>query len=191
MNLLRFPLGQMQANCYLLIEGNDCILIDPADEAAFLLEEIMRRKLNLQAMLATHGHFDHVMAVGEIQKSFNVPLYIHKNDEFLLKRIGATARHFLGYDPVILPPSEVKYIKKGKQTVGTFTFKVIEIPGHTPGSVGYYFSGEKWLFSGDTLFKEGIGRCDFSYSSKIDLFKSLKNLFILPPLTEVYSGHGE
>ncbi len=190
MKIFKFALGQMQANCYLLIEGNDCLLIDPADEASFLLEEIMRRKLTLQALLATHGHFDHVMAVGEIQKSFNVPFYIHKKDLFLLKRIGSTAKHFLGFDPVVLVPSNIKNIKKGEQSIGSFTFEVIETPGHTPGSVCYFFEKEKLLFTGDTLFKEGIGRYDFAYSSKINLFTSLEQIFKLPGETEVYPGHG-
>ena len=85
MKITTYPLGQLQANCYLLVHDKDCILIDPADDASFLLEEISRQNLNLVAMLATHGHFDHVMAVGEIQLSLKVPFYIHGKDLFLIK----------------------------------------------------------------------------------------------------------
>ena len=74
----------MQANCYFLIDGEECLIIDPADEASFILEELQRRKLKLVGMLATHGHFDHIMAAGEIQKSLDVALYIDNKDMFLI-----------------------------------------------------------------------------------------------------------
>ncbi len=191
MDIVRFSLGQMQANCYFLIENSNCIIIDPADDAAFILEELQRRNLKLLALFATHGHFDHIMAVGEIQKSFNVPFYIHREDSFLLKRIGSTAKHFLGFDPVVLPPQNIKHIEKGSHNIGPFSFEVMETPGHTPGSACYFFKNEKVIFTGDTLFKEGIGRYDFSYSDKIDLFSSLRELFSLEGETEVYPGHGD
>src|SRR3990172_9252196 len=108
MKVLNFALGQMQANCYFLIEGEECLIIDPADEASFILEELQRRKLKLAGMLATHGHFDHMMAAGEIQKSINVPLYISKEDLFLIDRLEETAEHFLGYKPIIIKPTSIK-----------------------------------------------------------------------------------
>ena len=88
MHVFRFPLGQMQTNCYLVVQENNCIVIDPADAAEFILEEIQRRNLTLQGLVVTHGHFDHLMAVGEIQLSFpHIPLYIHSEDIFLAKRL--------------------------------------------------------------------------------------------------------
>ena len=94
MTIKKYSLGELQANCYFLIEGKDCLIIDPADDASFILEEIQRQQLNLVGMLATHGHFDHIGAVGEIQLSFNVPLYIFKEDRFLIDRLNETAKHF-------------------------------------------------------------------------------------------------
>jgi len=191
MNIKKYPLGELQANCYLLIQDKDCILIDPADDASFLLEEISRQNLNLRAMLATHGHFDHVMAVGEIQLSLNVPLYIHEKDLFLIKRLKETAKHFLRHEPVVIPPKNIKYINSGTLHVKRYTFNVLETPGHTPGGVCFYLPEEQVIFTGDTIFKEAVGRTDLSYSSKKDLNDSINQLIkSLPGETVIYPGHG-
>ena len=81
MKVIRYQLGQLQANCYFLIEGNQCLIIDPADEVLLYLKNC-KEEVKMVGMLATHGHFDHVMAAGEIQQSINVPLYISKEDSF-------------------------------------------------------------------------------------------------------------
>jgi glyoxylase-like metal-dependent hydrolase (beta-lactamase superfamily II) len=193
MEILSFSLGAFQANCYLVVdEQNRCLIIDPGDEAGFILEEIQRRKLQPVAILATHGHFDHIMAVGEIQRSFSIPFYINEKDRFLIDRVEETAEYFLNYKPAILPIKNIKNLSiKNSLKIKNWSFKIIFTPGHTPGSVCFYFEKEKILFSGDTLFKEAIGRYDFSYSSKKDLDNSLKKLLQLPPDTVVYPGHGE
>jgi Zn-dependent hydrolases, including glyoxylases len=187
----KYSLGSLQANCYFLIEENDLILIDPGDDASFILEEIQRQRLNLKAIFATHGHFDHIGAVGEIQQSFNVPFYINEKDLFLVKRLNETAKYFLGYNPYFLSPKNIKKLNNKTFHVSRFTFDIIFTPGHTPGSVCFYFEDEKIIFTGDTLFKDGIGRYDFSYSDKKKLFESLKKILSLPDETIIYPGHGE
>jgi glyoxylase-like metal-dependent hydrolase (beta-lactamase superfamily II) len=195
MEILSFSLGALQANCYLVVDKqNRCLIFDPGDEAVFILEEIQRRNLQPIAILATHGHFDHIMAAGEIQQSFDIPLYINQKDQFLVDRAEETAEYFLGYKPAILPIKKLIYLRHDKRDFGeqgSFKLKIVRTPGHTPGSVCFYFEKEKILFSGDTLFKEAIGRYDFSYSSKKDLDNSLKKLLQLPPNVIVYPGHGE
>lgn len=192
MNILRFPLGQLQANCYIVINDKNCIIIDPADEGSFILEEIQRRNLDLVGVIATHGHFDHVMASGEIQLSFpDLPLYIHYDDIFLLNRLGETAKHFLGHDPVVFKPQKTLHLKPGTMSIENFTFKIVATPGHTPGSICLYFEEENALFTGDTVFKDSIGRYDFSYSDKSELQKSVAKIFKFPDETTIYSGHGE
>lgn len=191
MKIIKFSLGQLQANCYFLIEENDCLIIDPADDAAFILEELLRRKLKLIGIFATHGHFDHVGAVGETQISLDIPLYIFREDLFLVDRLVETAEYFLGYKPHFIKPTNTRYLQHGKFQILNFKFKILHSPGHTPGSCCFYFEKERIIFTGDSLFKEGIGRYDFSYSSKDDLKKSLKELFKLPKNTIVYPGHGE
>lgn len=191
MKIQKFSLGQLQANCYFLIEGNECLIIDPADEASFILEELQRRRLTLVGILATHGHFDHIMAAGEIQLSLNTPFYIFKEDLFLIERLNETAKYFLGFDPHSLAPKNIKNFHVGEFKVGSLMLDVIFTPGHTPGSCSYLFKDQNVVFTGDTLFKQGIGRYDFSYSSKKDLDQSLKKLFELPKKTIIYPGHGE
>lgn len=196
MKIHRYPLGQMQANCYVLEQEDSCLIIDPTDEAGFILEKTLQKGVNITGLIATHGHFDHVMAVGEIQltlatQGIDLPLYIHSKDQFLLKRVVETAKHFLNYEPAVIPIQSTKEIKQGKEIIGGFVFEIIETPGHTPGSCCFYFKNEQVLFTGDTLFKEGIGRYDFAYSDKDELKKSLDTIFTLPEDTVIYSGHGE
>lgn len=191
MEIFKYSLGQLQANCYFLVKDNDCLIIDPGDEASFILEELQRRKLKLIGMLATHGHFDHVGAVGEIQMSLDVPLYIFREDLFLIDRLEETAEYFLGYKPHFIKPTNISYLKNGHLKILNFKFQIINTPGHTPGSVCFYFKEEKIVFTGDTLFKQGIGRYDFSYSDKSELKKSLEKILSLPKETKIYSGHGD
>lgn len=192
MKILKYSLGQLQANCYLLIKDKTCLIIDPGDEGEFILEEIQRNNLKPVGILATHGHFDHVMAIGEIQASFDIPLYINEKDLFLLKRVKESAQYFLGIKPAILPIKNIKNLGIGHLLeIRNWKLEIISSPGHTPGSVCYYFSDEKVIFTGDTLFKEGIGRYDFSYSSKDDLDNSLKKLLELPQDSIIYPGHGD
>lgn len=194
MKIRKYSLGQLQANCYFVInKENNCLIIDPGDAGSYILEEIQKSKLKPQAILATHGHFDHLMAAGEIQQSFpNVSFYINNKDFFLLKRLKKTADYFLGYKPVILPIKKIKNLRQIELLeINNFKLQVIVTPGHTPGSVCFYFQKEKILFSGDTLFKNAIGRYDFPYSNKNHLIKSLKKIISLPEDVSVYPGHGE
>jgi len=195
MQILSFSLVELQANCYLLIKDNECLLIDPADEASFLLEEIARRNLNLVGMLATHGHFDHIMAVGEIQLTYpKIPLYISSKDKFLLDRLQATAEYFLGRQLIITAPKLVRSVNRRDviNHVSTYEIEIIYVPGHTPGSVCFYFPKDRILFTGDLIFKDGIGRYDFSYSNKKQLFNSIKQIIkSIPDDVVIYPGHGE
>lgn len=191
MKIYPFSLGELQANCYLIQKENEAILIDPGDDASFLLEEIQRRNLQLIGIVATHGHFDHVMAVGEIQLGIPVPFYIHKKDQFLIDRLESTAEHFLGHKPIVIPPQKMTFLPSEELEISNFKFKILHTPGHTPGSVCYYVESEKILFTGDTLFMGAIGRTDLSYSNRGDLKNSLHLLASYPEETTVYPGHGE
>ena len=191
MRIYTYSLGEMQANCYLIEHEGKGMLIDPADDGSFLLEEIQRKNIKLVGLFITHGHFDHCMAVGEIQMSFDVPVYLHKKDQFLIDRLESTARHFLGYTPVMVPPKKIQYIKSNELKIINLKLKIISSPGHTPGGVCYYFPDEQALFTGDTLFAGAIGRTDLSYSNKKDLWNSLRAILTLPEETTIYPGHGE
>lgn len=192
MQTLCFSLGELQANCYLLIKDKECLLIDPADDSSFLLEEIARRNLRLVGVLATHGHFDHIMAVGEIQLTYpKIPLYISSKDKFLLDRVQETAEYFLGHKTAIVKPQKISALTESELKIENYKLKIISSPGHTPGSVCFYLPKDKILFSGDLIFKDGIGRYDFSYSNKKQLFDSINNIIeTLPDDVVIYPGHG-
>ncbi len=191
MQIRQFSLGTLQTNCYFVSHNRDLIIIDPGDSAEFILEGIQRSNLNPIAFLATHGHFDHILAVGELQLSLKIPLYIFKEDMFLVRRLNETARYFLHYDPQAVMPSIVQELESSDKFLqGTFSLKVIPTPGHTPGSCSFYFQAENIIFTGDTLFRAGIGDYSHKYSSFSDLKKSLSHLLNLPDETIVYPGHG-
>jgi len=191
MKIERVIVGQLVTNCYLVWdeESSEAVIIDPGDDADYIIRRVGDFNLFPQFILATHGHFDHVLGVTELKLALNIPFLIHQKDLFLLKRAEKTAKFFteVGKEPV-LPPD--KFIKEGDKIVfGKESLKVIETPGHTPGSVSFYSSG--FLFSGDLIFAGGVGRTDFAYSSKEKLQKSIKKVLKLPKTTTIYPGHGQ
>lgn len=194
MKIERLVVGQLQTNCYLIScpKTGETVIIDPGDDGDFIIRRIGDLGFKPKMILATHGHFDHVLAVAELKLAFNIPFLIHKKDLFLLKRMRETAEYFLGYDACPEAgkgPKVDRYLKEGDIIkLGKEKLKVIETPGHTPG--GVCFLGDGAFFSGDTLFCQSVGRTDFSYGSQEDLTRSLQKLFKLSPETKVYPGHG-
>jgi len=191
MKVEKIVVGQLQTNCYLVWdeESLEGVVIDPGDDADYILRRAGDFNLSLQFILATHGHFDHVLGVAELKLALNIPFLIHQKDLFLLKRAGKTAKFFTGVESgPVLPPDG--FIKEGDEIkFGKESLKIIETPGHTPGSVSFYSLG--FLFSGDLIFAEGVGRTDFAYSSKEELQNSIKKILNLPKETIIYPGHGE
>ncbi len=193
MEIERLIVGQLQTNCYLAWdkENGEGIIIDPGDDAEYILNRIKDLGIKPKVILATHGHFDHVLAVFELKMALKIPFLIHSKDLFLLKRIDKTADYFTGIKDGLVPSAD-SFLKENEEiSFGrNFQLKVIETPGHSPGGVAFFSRGV--VFSGDTLFKQGVGRTDFTYCSQSDLINSIKNkLFELPDKTIVYPGHGE
>lgn len=187
-------LGELNTNCYIIYDSNtsEAWIIDPADCGDIISEEIIRENLNLTKIILTHGHFDHILGLLEIKLNFpQVQIYSHQDDLFLLKTAQKRALHWLKrqIDPVPLPDVFIK--DKDKIKIGTSEFIVIQTPGHTPGSIALYSKKENLLISGDTLFKQAIGRTDFKYSNHREIMQSLKKLLKLPKNTKVISGHGK
>ena len=182
--------GQLDTNCYLVwdSETQEAVIIDPADESNYISEKILANKLKPKAIIATHGHFDHLLAATELKLAFGIPFYMNQGDLPILGRTEETAEYFAHFRA--LPPPKVDVFLREKDTIhfGGKALQVIESPGHTPGSICLYSKG--FLFSGDTLFAHGIGRSDFSYASEEDLLASLKKILKLPPETKILSGHG-
>ncbi|MFH0863832.1 MAG: MBL fold metallo-hydrolase [Candidatus Gottesmanbacteria bacterium] len=191
MKIEKLVVGQLATNCYLCFDdiNREAVVIDPGDDAQFILNRLQDLKLHPKTIIATHGHFDHVLGTTELKLSLNIPFLINEKDLFLIKQAKSSAHHFLGIkvDPVILPD---QFIKEGDLiNFGSESLRVLETPGHTPGGISLI--GNKIVFTGDTLFADGVGRTDFSYSSKDDLTKSIKRLQKIQRNYTFYPGHGD
>jgi len=168
------------------------LIIDPADEANFLSEKILREKIKPLAIVATHGHFDHLLAANELQLAFGIPFLIHQNDQKILSTLQKSASWHLRRKMSEEPPKKLSFLKEGEKICfGKEWLSVIELPGHTPGSIGLYNFSQKILFSGDTIFKDGVGRADFAYSSPESLTQSLQKIREKFAGFRIFPGHGE
>jgi hydroxyacylglutathione hydrolase len=189
-----YCLGELATNAYLVWDPTTlrAALIDPADSGDLLSEEILHNELKLEKIILTHGHFDHVLGLLEVKLNFSdAPIFMHFDDLFLIKDAQKNARHWLKKDVDPVPVPDLDLARESIIEIAGVDFEIITTPGHTPGSLAFYSETEKLLLSGDTLFKQAVGRTDFSYSSPQDLKSSLKKLLTLPEETRVLSGHGD
>lgn len=190
MKIKILSLGQLKTNCYILYNDKNCIVIDPADDANFITETIEKLRVIPIALCATHGHFDHNLASGELQYIYKIPFYIHKDDLFLINKIDDSVKYWLKVKGETILPYEISFFDENTRLkLDKTPLQIIHTPGHTPGSVS--IKTEDGLFTGDTLFKGDIGRYDFSYSSKDQIKESLQKLMKLPNSLVIYPGHGE
>lgn len=186
--------GQMKCNCYIVYDsdGGDAIIIDPGDDADYIVNKLSTLTKDPVKILSTHAHFDHNMAAYELQKGYNIPYLISEKDLYLLKKMPQSAKHYLNIKVVKVPKPDGFLQNNQKIYIGESFLKVIDMPGHTPGGVSFYNPHENIIFTGDTIFKDGgIGRYDFSYSSKNDHILSIDKILSLPPDTLIYPGHGD
>lgn len=183
-------LGMVATNCYLIInkETKEALLIDPADNALRISNVIEENVCTLKAILLTHGHFDHIMALNELKKRYNVPVYAHEEEEDVLKQSSLNMSGMIGQ--IYTTQADI-YVKDGEHLkLAGLDIIVLHTPGHTKGGVCYYLPEEKVLMSGDTLFHCSIGRTDFPTGSMSQLVHSVKEqLFVLPDDVQVYPGH--
>jgi glyoxylase-like metal-dependent hydrolase (beta-lactamase superfamily II) len=186
-----YPLvvGRLQTNCYILQSGKEALIIDPGDEA-----DRIRRFLNdLGAkpirIVATHTHFDHVLGVDGLRADTGAPFSIHKDDLPLLEAMQERVRQFMGFN-VPPPPKVDSFLKHGDELhLGNETLRVLHTPGHSPGSIS--LAGKEYVFAGDALFNQSIGRTDLPGGDSGTLIRSIKEqLFRLEDNTTVYPGHG-
>lgn len=192
--VINLAVGQLQSNCYIYEVGQQsAIIIDPGDDDQYIIENLLKSDLAPAAILATHGHFDHLMAGFSLQAAFNIPFYMHTADTFLLTRMRQTAIHFKEADPGPEPIVTKFFDNKTKEFVVLDSIlKIILTPGHTPGSVSYYDKDRGVVFVGDLMFSDGsIGEVTHAYSSRPDTKASISKILKLPDDTIVYSGHGE
>ena len=167
--------GMLGVNCYIVYKGNTGVIIDPGAEENKILNEVLSSGLNIKGILLTHGHFDHVGATKYLSEKLKAPIYMHKADEYMVLDSANNLSALMGM-PDFESFTPTNYIQNGDELL----FDDIKItayltPGHTSGSLT--FVCENLIFSGDTLFKDTIGRCDFPTGSFEEMMISLKRVY--------------
>lgn len=182
-------LGDLGTNCYLLTcsETSETIIIDPADSGDYITTQILERQLKPVAVVLTHGHFDHVLGSLELKLNFEIPLYLHPADNFLLARASTSAHHWLGHEVDPVPPADRELFDTQVIAFGKHSLHILHTPGHTPGSTTAYT--DDFVFSGDTLFEGEDGQADHSYSNEKQLQESIDVIRDLAATRTLLAGH--
>ena len=188
MIIKRLVVGGWRANCYIV--GSETtmqgLIIDPGDEDNNILRGVRETGLDIKVLVATHGHIDHIGAIGRLKKALGASVAIHKSDSTALQ---GDDRFFWGraYGP---PFHADRLLQEGDIIeVADLHFKVINTPGHTYGGICLY--GHGMLFTGDTLFHNSIGSSGIGTGTRSQLLNSIiEKLMVLPPETVIYPGHG-
>lgn len=190
LNITRIEVGAFGANCYIVrTEALDALIIDPGAEAESISKIVSHCRLTVKAYLITHGHMDHIRALAPLWAQIQAPIAMHGLD---VKWAFGESNQMPPYFSVPHRPENIERLLKGgeKWDAEGFRYEVIATPGHSPGSVCFYFPDENILFSGDTIFRDSVGRTDLPGGDMKELTKSLQALAVLPPQTKVYPGHG-
>jgi glyoxylase-like metal-dependent hydrolase (beta-lactamase superfamily II) len=183
MDLKTVKVGILQTNCYILIQNQKAIIIDPGAKAERILSAL-GENMELVAILLTHAHFDHIGAINDLLAIHPCPIYLHEDDQALMR------------DPQLNYSFPKRFIVDqetrpypSKLVLGDFVFEVIETPGHTDGSVCLIINN--WMFSGDTLFMQSVGRTDLRTGNPTKMKQSLRKLKALDQDYLVYPGHDD
>ena len=189
-----YVVGMVQTNFYYIHreESKETVVFDPGDFGKELYDELTKQGLEIKAIFLTHGHFDHIQGVEALREASGAPVYASEEErEFLL---DPELNHSALYGRPCTVTAD-HYLRDGEEvTVAGITLRMLSTPGHTIGSCCYYIDdGENahYLFSGDTLFLESVGRTDLPTGSMSALVQSIRSkLFVLPDDTQVFTGHG-
>lgn len=189
--IYQIVVGPVHTNCYVfhLNDSKNCILVDPGEDVDKIKELIDRKELKPEAILLTHGHFDHIMAVNELTASYRCPVYACDKEEKVLGDCMLNcSRHGAGVPYTVKAD---RLLKDGeKVSLAGMEIQLLHTPGHTGGSCCYYVN-ESVCFSGDTLFYESIGRTDLPTGNDMIIADSIiDKILVLNEDTVVYPGHG-
>ncbi len=184
--------GAFLVNCYLYGDDvtGDAVIIDPGDEADRIIEAVTRRSLAPRAILLTHGHLDHIGAVAALKDEYGIPLLIGRGEEVLLNNPVANGSAAFG-SPMTAPSADRLLADDDLVVFGAIALRVLATPGHSPAGICYLDEANGWLFCGDTLFKQSIGRTDLYGASLEELMKSIQTRILsLPDSVTCFPGHG-
>ncbi len=186
-----FNSNKWNQNCYLIInEKQETLIIDPGEGTKGITSFIKNNELKPLGILNTHAHFDHIFSVKELQNRLCVNFYLHSKDLKLLKRANLYGTVFNSTELIKIPEVDF-YIDNLTRPLqlGNFNIEFLHTPGHTDGSICLLI--DDYLFTGDVLFKNEIGRIDLPGGDNNKMNKSLKLLAQLSPHLKIYPGHGE
>ncbi len=195
-------LGPLQTNCYVYADAGEAMVVDAAADADVILAAAGRLGARICLIVCTHAHFDHIGALDALARETAAPVYVHSEDIPLLAAGGLLPANLTEDDlpgdlpswfvpPPSLSATPIAITDGQHLPVGRADFEVLHTPGHTPGSCCLYCPEQAILFSGDTLFRLGVGRADLPGGDSHALLRSIKRrLFTLPDATVVYPGHG-
>ena len=190
MKIEKFEVGPVVANCYVIYDKSECIVIDPGAESKIIIKFLKDNNLTVRFIVNTHGHPDHVGANAELKKAFgNAAVCIHKDDAGMLadKQLALT---FLFGTKYGSGPADIILEEGQRLCVEGVSLEVIHTPGHTPGGISLL--GDGFIFTGDTLFYDSIGRSDLPGGDEGVLIDTIKKkLFTLDEKLKVYPGHGQ
>ena len=190
MKIISLQVGNLGTNCYLAYDEQtlDGVVIDPGGEGARVVREVANQHIKVQAILLTHGHADHIMALKHVREALQVPVIIHKEDETMLGDVKRNLSFFVG-ETISYTSVDRLVDDEEVVTLGSLSFKVLHTPGHTPGGCCFQFGLD--VFCGDTIFSESIGRTDLPGGSYAQILQSIQGkIMTLPDDTSLYPGHG-
>ncbi len=196
MNIKTFTFNPFQENTYIIYDDSkDCIIIDPGcytyEERTTLRRFISSEGLNPVKLINTHCHIDHILGNKFVSETWNLELYMHKDDLPLLENAGSISKTY-GFGDYEGSPYPKHFLEEGKTiTFGESSLNIIFAPGHAPGHICLHNTDEKFIIAGDVLFNGSIGRTDLPGGDYDTLINSIKTkLFPLDEETIVYCGHG-
>lgn len=193
LNVRTYPLGYIQTNCYVVSNAvKKCLIFDPGGDADRLIQELKRSNLKPVAILLTHAHFDHIGAVEQVRETYNIPVYIHTAEKKWLTDPAKNGSSRYAEIPSIICKEADYLIEEEKELeIEGFTLNMYHTPGHSPGSLTFYFEEDAFAIVGDTLFQNSVGRTDLPGGNNAELMKSIHSkLLTLPDSTIIYPGHG-
>lgn len=190
-----FAFNPFSENTYVIFnENKNAFILDPGnfsdEETAVLDGFIERENLKIQNILLTHAHIDHVLGLQKAFDKYKVPVLMHSLDQEILDRNPFDAQRFgFFFKPF---EGQISYLNENETVVlDNDVFKILHVPGHSPGSIAFYNSAQKLMVSGDVLFEGSIGRTDLYKGNAEQLIESITTkIFVLEDETKIYNGHG-